>query len=91
MGSVIVRKLEDARDEALEALDRTQWEMKKLKREHELQVLQIKESLREELERKYERDLRTREELIELMRAKKGVMQRDVPSHHGPKLRRRVT
>ena len=39
MGSVIVRELEDARDEVLEALDRTQWEMEKLKGEHELQVL----------------------------------------------------
>ena len=34
------RELEDVRDEALEALDHTQWEMEKLKREHELQVLQ---------------------------------------------------
>ena len=39
VGSVTVRQLEDARDE--EALDCTQWEMERLKREHELQVLQI--------------------------------------------------
>ena len=52
VGSVFVRELEDARDEALEALDRTQWEMEKLKGEHEHQVLLMKESLREELEKK---------------------------------------
>ena len=77
VGVVLVGELEEARDEALEALDRTQWEMERLKREHELQLLQVKESLREELEKKYERDLKTRDELIELMRGKK---QRDVVS-----------
>ena len=55
VGVVLVGELEEARDEALEALDRTQWEMERLKREHELQLLQVKESLREELEKKYER------------------------------------
>ena len=80
VGSVIVRELEDARDEALEALDRTQWEMEKLKGEHELQVLQVKGSLREELQKKYERDIRTRDELIELMRVKRGAKQTDTPS-----------
>ena len=80
MGSVIVRELEDARDEALEALDRAQWEMEKLKIEHGHQILQVKESLREELEKKYERDLQTRNQLIELMQAKKGVKPRDAPS-----------
>ena len=75
VGVVLVGELEEARDEALEALDRTQWEMERLKREHELQLLQVKESLREELEKKYERDLKTRDELIELMRGKK---RRDV-------------
>ena len=80
VGSVIVRELEDARHEALEALDRTQWEMEKLKGEHELQVLQVKGSLREELEKKYERDIRTRDELIELMWVNRGAKQTDTPS-----------
>ena len=80
VGSIIVRELEDARDEALEALDRTQWEMEKLKGKHEHQVLLMKESLREELEKKYERDIRTRDELIELLRVKKGTKQRETPS-----------
>ena len=75
VGVVLVGELEEARDKALEALDGTQWEMERLKREHELQLLQVKESLREELEKKYERDLKTRDELIELMRGKK---RRDV-------------
>ena len=90
VGSVSVRELEDARDEALEALDRAQWEMEKLKREHEFQVLQIKEHLREE---KYERDLRTRDELIEFLRAKKGLKERCPLRGErgwGPELRRRV-
>ena len=74
----------------MEALDRTQWEMEKLKGEHELQVLQIKESLREELEKKYERDLRTQDEL---MRVKRGVKPKDTPSSETgrAKARRRVT
>ena len=55
----------------MEALDRTQWEMERLKREHELHLLQVKESLLEELEKKYKRDLNTRDKLIELMRGKK--------------------
>ena len=80
MGSLIVIELEDSRDEALEALDRTQWEMEKLKSEHEYRVLQMKESLREELDKKYERDLKTRDELFELMRAKRGAKHRDTPS-----------
>ena len=60
----------------MEALEQ---EMEKLKGEHELQVSQIKESLREELE-KYERDLRTWDESIELMWVKRGVKPKDNPS-----------
>ena len=48
---IIVRELEDLRNEALEALDRTEWEIEKLKSEYEYRVLQMKESLREELEK----------------------------------------
>lgn len=46
VGSVIVRGLEEERDEALEVFDCTEWEMI---REHKYQVLQMKDSLKEEL------------------------------------------
>ena len=94
-GFVIVRELEDARDEALEALDCAQWEIEKLKREHEVQVLQIKESVREELEKKYERDLRTRDEIDRANADQERCKEKGCPLRcergWGPELRRRVT
>ena len=69
MGSLI-RDLEDARDDALESLDRSQWKMDRMKRDFEYQLLKVQESMREELELKYTRDIKTRDELIELLKAK---------------------
>ena len=71
VGSLIrLREIEDARDDALEALDKAQWELDKMSRDSEYQMLRVKSSLREELEQKYQNDIRTRDELIELLRAK---------------------
>ena len=66
----MIRDLEDARDDALESLDRSQWEMDRMKRDFEYQLLKVRESMREEFELKYKRDIKTRYELIELLKAK---------------------
>ena len=41
-----------------------------MKRDSEYQLLRVKSSLREELKQKYQNDIRTRDELIELLSAK---------------------
>ena len=66
----LIRDLEDARDDAFEALDRSQWEMDRMKRDFEISIVESRESMREELELKYKRDIKTRDELIELLKAK---------------------
>lgn len=66
----MIRDLEDARDDAFESSDRSQWEMDRMKRDFEYQLLKVRESMREELELKYKRDIKTRDELIELLKAK---------------------
>jgi len=66
----LIRYLEDARDDAFEALDCSQWEMDRMKTDFEYQLLKVRESMREELELKYMRDIKTRDELIELLKAK---------------------
>ena len=66
----LISDLEDARGDALESLDRLQWEMDRMKRDFEYQLLKVRESMREELELKYKRDIKTRDELIELLKAK---------------------
>ena len=65
----LINELEDAREEALETVDRYQWELDKLKREHESELLHTKLGLKEELDKKYQRDVKTRDELIDLLRA----------------------
>ena len=67
----MIRDLEDARDDALEALDCSQWEMDRMKRDFEYQLLKVRESMREELELKYKRDIKTCDELIELLQIPK--------------------
>ena len=56
----LINELEDAREEALETVDRYQWELDKLKREHESELLHTKLGLREELDKKYQRDIEKR-------------------------------
>ena len=63
----MVRDLEDAWDDALEA------------RDFEYQLSKVRESMREELELKYMRDIKTRDELIELLKAK---VSEDSPTLH---------
>ena len=41
-----------------------------MKRDSEYQLLRVKSGLREDLEQKYQNDTRTRDELVELLRAK---------------------
>ena len=41
-----------------------------MKRDFEYQLLKVRESMREELELKYKRDIKTHDELIELLKAK---------------------
>ena len=63
----LIRDLEDSRDDALESLDRSQWEMDRMKKDFEYQFLKVQ---REELELKYKRDIKTGDKLIELLKAK---------------------
>ena len=74
VGSLLrLREIEDAKDDALDALDKAQWEMDKMKRDFDYEILRVKESVREDLGRRYERDLKTRDEFIELLKAKLAV------------------
>ena len=46
----MIRDLEDSRDDALESLDHSHWEMDRMKKDFEYQLLKVWESMREELE-----------------------------------------
>ena len=54
----------------MEIADLSQWELDKLEREHEGELLHAKLGLREELAKKHQRHLTTRDEMIELLKVK---------------------
>ena len=66
----LIRDLEDARDDALEGLGPFSVGDSRMKRDFEYQFMKVRESMREELELKYRRDINTHDELIELLKAK---------------------
>ena len=62
-------------DEADDLLDRSQWEMEQLRAQSELEVLKAKESVRAEMQKAHSQELRVRDDLIQLLKAKVASLE----------------
>jgi len=75
---VLTSEVEDMRrryEEADDLSQRMEWEMEQLRSQSELATLKAKESLREELQTAHARELRVRDDLIQMLRAKLAELE----------------
>ena len=70
-----IKDLQGRLDEADDLADRTQWKLEQLRAQSELETLKAKESLRAEMQKVHSQELRVRDDLIQLLRAKVASLE----------------
>jgi len=73
---VVVRELQDQRDEARDDADRKQWEVDQLKKDLELETMRAKEKVREELQVANALELQTRDDLVQLLKSRVAELEK---------------
>ena len=71
----LVGDLQGQLDEANDLADRREWELEQLRAQSELEALKARESLRAEMQRVHSQELKIRDDLIQLLKAKVASLE----------------